>query len=217
MGPQGGRPPRWLAPLLVLRSPHLHEDLQLGAEQKDQLPGVIQGVMDSLRSDAQALASLAPAQRQERMQGLRRKLLEEMQKRLAPILRPEQQQRLQEVQLQMRGLEAFVDPAVQSALKLSEEQTSKVAALAEAMRQEVQQLLAAAQGTGRPQEAMPKVAALRQSYREKLLALLTDEQKTSWQGMIGKPFQPRPGPGGPGGGRPGQAGADHEPDFDEDF
>jgi hypothetical protein len=217
-GPGGpGSPPPWLAPLLVLRNPRLHDELHASAEQKDQLTRTAQEVLEILRGDSQGLASLAPAQRQERVQQLRRQMAEQMRTRLAPILRPEQQQRLAEIHLQMRGLEAFTDPAVQSALKLTPEQTGKAVATFEAMRKEVQQLLTAAQGNR--QEARPKLVALRQSYREKLTALLTDEQKTAWQALHGKPFQPRQGPAGPLAGPaqgPGGA-APQELDFDEDF
>ena len=216
-GPQGGGAPPWLAPLLLLRNPRLHDELQASAEQKDKLTRTTQELLQTMRGEAQGLASLAPAQRQERVQQLRRQLAEQMRTRLAPILRPEQQQRLAEIHLQMRGLEAFTDPAVQSALKLTPEQTVKATATFEAMRKEVQQLFAAAQGNR--QEARPKLVALRQSYREKLTGLLTDEQKAAWQALHGKPFQPGQGPaGGPAGPGQGPGGeAALELDFDEDF
>jgi hypothetical protein len=199
--------PPWRAPLLMLRNPSLQEELELTADQKGQLDQVLRQVGERFQGEGQALQALEPAQRREKMQDLTHKVAEEAAKSLAPLLQPVQQQRLREIQLQMRGPQAFSDPAVHEALKLTAEQIQQMTTLAESMRKEIQGLFS---GGGAGSEARGKVTSIRTAYVEKFIALLTDEQKAAWQTMTGKPFQPKTAPASSGGGFP-------QPGFDSDF
>ena len=56
------------------------------------------------------------------------------------------------------------------------------------MTKEVQPLMKEAKTGGNPQEILAKVTRLRLDCQTKIEALLNNEQKKQWQGMIGQPL-----------------------------
>jgi hypothetical protein len=105
-------------------------------------------------------------------------------KALRDMLRPEQARRLRQVALQQRGPDAFNDPAVAQALRLTPEQREKVRKLHEEAHRF---------GPGGPRPGNPW---------EQIVSLLTDEQRAQWQELTGEPFKgkiqpPHPNFGGP--------------------
>lgn len=117
------------------------------------------------------------------------KKYEELQKKaLADSLSPEQLKRLKQIQLQQRGAQAFQDPEVQTALKMTDEQKEKVKTIAEDARKDMGELFKNA-GGGNREEAMKKFAAFRKEVMDKTTSVLTDDQKKSWKDMVGEPFE----------------------------
>jgi len=111
------------------------------------------------------------------------------------ILEPEQAKRLAQIRLQLRGSQAFADPSVQTALKLSDEQKENIKTLLSDYEKDTKNL--AKEGF----EGFVKIGALRKETQDKVTSVLTAPQKAQWQEMIGAEFKMRGfggfGPKGP--------------------
>jgi hypothetical protein len=129
------------------------------------------------------------------------------------ILTAKQRKRLDEISLQQRGGSALSDPQVAEALKLTEKQQQQIQATQLAAAKEMQDLaLEQMKGffdfNGNPlamQNALEKMRKNQQAFQklgqqvqqlsratsEKLLNVLTQEQKTKWKELTGKPFRSR--------------------------
>jgi hypothetical protein len=136
--------------------------------------------------------------------GFRKKveqLHQDAEKAVDDVLTAEQRKRLDELSLQQRGGQALADPAVADALKLTDEQRTKIQTIQTDAARQMQQLAAQAmQGflnTGpnvaalqkSSQELNKKMADLQQEAGKQMLDVLTAEQKSKWHDMQGKPFR----------------------------
>ncbi|HEY1784386.1 MAG TPA: protein kinase [Pirellulales bacterium] len=120
-----------------------------------------------------------------------------LERALADSLTAEQRQRLRQIVLQGRGLQAFSDPDIAAELQLSQEQMDRIQALNGERRR--------AQWS--PEDAGPPWARNRQEvgsmFRDQMLDVLNDEQKSRWNQLTGLPFKGelarghRHGPWGP--------------------
>ncbi len=203
-GQQGGPPPPRMGGMRqgppmggigLLLNPRVSAELRLTPEQIDQLealhPAPGQG-MERRGGGDQGEGGPPPGGGHE----------EEM-KKLKAILNADQFKRFTEIELQAMGPRAFTRPDVVKQLGLSDDQVEKIKGVLEANRPQ------RGQGGPPPQDgaADPRAKVLAQ-----VTALLTNDQKSKWTSMIGKPFKlplMRRGPGGrggPGGGGPGGPG-----------
>jgi hypothetical protein len=119
------------------------------------------------------------------------KKYEELQKKaLADALSPEQLKRLKQIQLQQRGLRAFQDPEVQTALKMTDDQKEKVKTIAEDSDKDRRELFkGAVGGGGNREEMMKKITAYNKEVMDKTTAVLSEDQKKTWKDMVGEPFE----------------------------
>jgi hypothetical protein len=101
------------------------------------------------------------------------------------VLKPEQFKRIKQIQVQGAGLDAFLQPAVQKELKLTDEQKDKVKAAAKEYRKASDEI----QNGNNATAARKKLTGLRDETLKKLVALLTEEQQKTWKEMTGEPFQ----------------------------
>jgi serine/threonine protein kinase len=112
-------------------------------------------------------------------------------KALPDILRPAQAKRLQQIALQQRGAFALADPEVAAAVRLTDEQKTKVQSIGE-------KAFVGLPGPTRhgPRPDWKKFEEADRSAKEAILNLLTPEQKARWDKLTGEPFtgQIRPGP-----------------------
>jgi hypothetical protein len=141
--------------------------------------------------------------------------------KLAEILLPHQIDRLNQIFVQVAGVEALRDEEIAKELGISEAQTTKIAevrrANQEAMGEQMRELFGG--GGGDRDAARAKMEEIRKANDAKVLAVLSPEQQKKFEEMKGKPFKMpegagrggfggRGGPGGPGGG-PGRRGGDN--------
>ncbi|MCE9554469.1 MAG: hypothetical protein K8T91_13970 [Planctomycetes bacterium] len=119
---------------------------------------------------------------EERMTKIQERI-KENEKALAGVIGGEQMTRLKQISLQTRGVIAFSDPTVVTALTLTDEQKDKIKAIQEEAR--------TARGEfnrEKPEESRAKIEAARKAAAEKVQAVLTTEQATKWKELIGAPF-----------------------------
>jgi len=131
--------------------------------------------------------------------------------KLAEILLPNQLKRLNEIFVQVNGLNALQDDDIAKELAITEAQKTKLAevrtANGEAMRSQGREAFAGLDDAARA----AKFAEMRKEADAKLLAVLTPDQQKKFEEMKGKPFAMpegagRGGFGGGGGGNRGRGG-----------
>lgn len=114
---------------------------------------------------------------------------------LAEHLSKEQMTRLEQIQLQIRGIRALDDDDVVAKLEINEEQQLKIAEALEKQEAEGRKLMEEVRSAGREggREAFAaireKVEALQAEAEEQVLALLTAAQKEKWNSLTGKKFE----------------------------
>ena len=113
------------------------------------------------------------------------KLPAEVMVAIGKILNDKQMKRFKQIELQTRGNNAFKDKAVQSELKMSEEQTKSVASLIEDSNKEIAEMFKG----GFNKDSIEKMATARKEAKEKILTVLTKDQRKTWRDMIGEEFK----------------------------
>lgn len=169
---------------MMLRMPEVQTELKLSDEQKTKVDGMLQQIRDERQGAFQELQGQGPEAIQKKIAEWRAS----EEKKVNELLNADQQKRYRQLQLQQRGVSAVADKPVADALKLSDEQKSKVQALLDTQRQEMRTLFEGARGPGNFQELRPKMEVLRKQTDEKITALLTADQQKQWKEMLGAPF-----------------------------
>jgi hypothetical protein len=178
----------------LLTNKGVQKELKVTDEQAGKLDTFAQEMREKQREQFEKFRDVPKEERREKMQEMGRTMNAELLKGLRGILQPEQVKRFEQIQLQQSGPNAFLTPRVQEALKLTDDQKSKIRELNDELGQSMRDL---AQDFQSDREgAMKKVIALRKQAAEKAVGLLTDEQKRSWKELTGEPyevkFEPRP-------------------------
>lgn len=195
----------------LLRMPEVQAELKVDDAQKALLEGVMRpqfgpggfrGGQPGERPNFEEIRKQMEARRLEQ------------EKKIAEVLDKNQMARLKQLDLQRQGIRAIGRPDVQTALKLSADQKSKVQAALQAERTGVQALFQPSGDGGRPdfQTIGPKMQELRASTDAKLNAVLTPQQKTQFTQMQGAKFNfpaPQFGRGGFGRRGGGQGGGNN--------
>ncbi len=110
----------------------------------------------------------------------------EMIEEINAALTPEQLARFKQIALQSGTVATFLDPSVTRALKLDDQQKADLLAIQNEARRTIQADVRSGK-LGR-EEIARKALQLRQEGRGKALALMSPEQKATWEALIGKPF-----------------------------
>ncbi len=116
----------------------------------------------------------------------RREVMQAGEEAAAAILRPEQQKRIAQIVLQVRGLSALNEPSVARQLGLTLDQREELGELRTLRGQESRQEVKL-----RPRLEINRknLAEIDRKYLAKGLERLTDEQKAKWRELTGKPIE----------------------------
>jgi Spy/CpxP family protein refolding chaperone len=121
--------------------------------------------------------------------GDRRAKFEELEKEnkkfLEDTLSAAQRKRLEQITLQVSGLQQLTRPEVARVLGLTEEQQSKFKEMQKEARKALVELISSKDREGRNE----KLAKLREEVDKKIEAVLTDEQKAKARELVGEPFK----------------------------
>jgi len=199
----GGRGPAGL-----LMMPEVQKELGLSETDVTKLTEKLrEGRPERGAGNREEFQNLSDEERQKRREEFR-KQAEEMAKKSDEIIKSSlteaQFKRLGELRLQREGVNAFERSDIAEKLKLTAEQKEKITKLTEEGRPQFGRRGPGA-GAGGAEGERPNFEEMR-ARREKLstevVAVLTPEQKTSWDNMQGARFEfPQRGPGGEVGGR----------------
>jgi Spy/CpxP family protein refolding chaperone len=180
--------------LFLLRNETVQKDLSLTDDQKAS----VQKLLDSAQEARSSLQGLQGEERTAKMQELRKAQDE----KVAGILNDKQKARLKEIGLQVRGASALTDKEVAESLKLTDDQVNKIKEIVDAMQKDVQEAFQSAGQGGDRTAVREKATKIRKDSTDKMLAVLSAEQKASFEKMQGAKIDlPQGGFGGPGGGR----------------
>jgi hypothetical protein len=118
---------------------------------------------------------------------------EDLHKSLDGILKPEQVKRFDQIDVQQAGVQAFEMRRVQEKLKLTDGQKAEMQRINREMMGSLADLLsrgAARSGDIRKdtEELVRQVFPVRAQALVKCIAVLTDEQKATWNDLNGEPF-----------------------------
>jgi Spy/CpxP family protein refolding chaperone len=213
-GPGGGV----VGPLMLINIEAVQKDLGLKEDQISKLKTIGEQSREEMRSAFTGGFGGRDQSDEERAKA-REKMAESI-KKVNEILDASQRDRLKQIGWQFAGPQAYQNAEVVEALKISKEQQDKLAAVAQEFLDKQRDLAPrGGQGGGggeRPnfEEMRKKRTELNEARDKALSEVLTADQRDQFAKLMGKKFdtaQLRGGFGGPGGGRPGQAGGGANP------
>jgi LTXXQ motif family protein len=163
------------------------DELKVSEELKEKL---LQHVMEQIMETGPFLDSLAKTgeEREKKLSEHRKKAEEKLAKVLKETLNADQLTRLRQIELQQERGFALGQAELVKELKITDQQRKQFVAITQEFQKKVQPLIKEAQSGGKPEEIRPKVLEMRDETAKKLEAVLTDEQKEKWKGMLGEPF-----------------------------
>ncbi len=187
---------------MLLRMKPVQDEVKLSADQREKVTKIADDAMEAMRDSFSNLRDASPEERREAMEKFA-KQSGETDKKITEILKPEQAARVKELSLQLRGVGALSDPEVATALKLTDDQKTKLADMAAANRPASGQR--GGGGAGASDEDRAARAKARAEREAKTLEVLTADQREQFSKMQGKKFefpapQGRPGAGTGAGG-----------------
>ncbi len=178
----------------ILDSPRVRDELKLDAAQSEGLDA------SAKRFEAEMqVANVGGAADQKAIDAV----YERCCSRQAELLRPEQYRRLRQIWIQRRGFMALMDPEIRSKLGLSDGQNGRLDALESRYRANVSaemrvlneehERFITGEGTVRQyvtakRRYIEAIQTLQAGCHKDCLAVLTAEQTSAWERLIGEPF-----------------------------
>lgn len=169
----------------VIMAPNVQKELKFTDEQSGKVRDTVMELGGKYRDQFMALRDLPESERPAKVRELSKALTDDVKKALS--LSDEQAKRYDQIVLQQRGLQAFIDPDFQTKLRFTDEQKQKASELSTEARQKSEDIRKDA-GDNR-EELMRKFIELRKEYADKAIALLSDDQKKTWRELTGEPFE----------------------------
>jgi hypothetical protein len=184
--------------VFLLLLDEVQQELRLTSQQQELLQAVLADLEDQRRGIFQGGPGRGDRDNaSEEIRAAMQKLSDQGEKLVMSVLEPDQAYRLRQLRLQWSGVRALARPEIARQLKLSEAQQTSISSLLQSDSDR--------QGRTRPDDQ-----SSREDMTAQIMALLTDQQKQTWQSIQGDPFDfpdwsrrfgPR-GPRGRGGRRP---------------
>lgn len=212
----------------LLGSPEVQKELSVTDEQKGLIEDMVADLREQRRSSFsggggfQGFQNLSQEERQKLFDEMRKKgeeLTKKSDEMVNMILEPKQADRLNQLKIQRAGAGAFAMPDIQKKLGLTDDQKENVRKILEEARpqfdgqafrgfQNFQNLSEEErqQAINKAREEGEKIQQRFEKAKTDLIALLTADQKTTWEKVIGKKFDFAQPPGFGGGRRPGGPG-----------
>ncbi len=166
--------------LLVLRELAVHDELHLSDSQRQSL----QELNDRLDATFLALRNWPVEKRQEKIG----ELTAESKRYVATLLDAQQQRRLGQMSLQIRGIQSLLDTRVAERLGVSSGQVKRIEDLIQQAGEKLKELHTRA-SAGEAHEGLEEEAGrVRQQEQKKIVAVLSAEQQDKLRTLIGPPF-----------------------------
>jgi hypothetical protein len=164
-------------PLLLLRQKSVQEELKL-------TPEVVKKILDFTNKESDEYREglkLKGADKEKKFDALEKA----NQKFLEDNLSAEQRKRLNQITLQVTGLQQLNRPDVAKALDLTAEQQATFKRMNDEAKKQYEDILQAKTR----EDKNEKLAKLREAIDKKIVSVLTDEQKKKAREAVGEPFK----------------------------
>ncbi|MFN8221301.1 MAG: Spy/CpxP family protein refolding chaperone [Fimbriimonadales bacterium] len=183
----------------------VQKELAITDAQKTKIEDLATKAREDRRAMMEEMRNSGGQPDMEAMRAANEKMAAKQKKDLEGILNADQLKRLGEIDIQLQGGRALMNPEVQKKLNLTDDQKKKLTDIQADQREKMQQAMEDLRsGGGQPdrtemQKVMEKLNAENSAA---MLAVLTAEQKAQFEAMKGKPFKADPNirRGGGGGG-----------------
>ncbi len=216
-GPGGGFGRGGDITLGLLRVEEVRAELQIAPDQEEALTKLAEQARPE-RPDAD-FRSMSEEERTAFFEKMRKQMEEknaEMKDQLIEVLLPEQMDRLDEIALQVRGVQALSDDEVAGKLKITDAQKKELDKVREDLQTKMRDQMRELFASGDRDKMQEAFGTARKEMEDGILAVLSKDQQAEFEKMKGDPFEMPEGFGrggfgsrggggfgGPGGGRPG--------------
>jgi hypothetical protein len=180
---------------MLLSNASVQQELRLDATQVEKAKAVAEKVREKITA---ATSGLEGQERFAKIREMSKEINEEVHKSVSEFMNKDQVKRLHQIHHQVQGAQAFTDEHVQKHLKLTAEQKSEIEGIVQDSQQQMRSIFQESQGNR--EAAMAKMTELRKETISKIEGKLTGEQKATYKGILGAPFEIK-FEGRPGGGR----------------
>jgi len=168
-----------------LRRGDVQTDLKLTDDQKSKLTAAQEDMQGKMRDAFTSGGGTDP----EAMQATMKKLSDEMVTALKAIITPEQQKRLDEINVQLQGGNVLADPDMQKTLNLTADQLKQIKDLQDKQNEANASLMEKVQnGDIDRQEVGPMMQKNREALGVAMEKVLTDDQRAQLKKLGGAPF-----------------------------
>jgi Spy/CpxP family protein refolding chaperone len=185
--PPGGRG-MFGGPGMLLQQKAVQEDLKLDEDQIKKAKDALDKVAEEHKDDRAKLRDQNTSM-EERAE-IMKKITADTEKALKDVLKPEQTKRLNQIQLQVRGVDALNEEEVQKELKLSSEQKEEIKTITDDLRKQRGEVFRSIGGFDpeKMAEARKKMEAMNTEAMEKVGKVLKVDQKKSFDDLKGAKF-----------------------------
>lgn len=178
--------------LMMLRSADVQKELKMTQPQIEKLDAKQQEVFQAMQDARQGIdfQNMTDEQRQ----AFQKKMGDIQTKAVTDVLDTTQQKRFHQLELQQQGGNALLrNKEVAEAIKVTDDQKSKLQAIQQAAQEEMRNNRPDFSG-GQPspeemQKFMTKMQEMQKATNEKMLAVLTPVQLAKWKELTGEPFK----------------------------
>ena len=161
----------------LLEMEDIRAELQLGADQRSKLKEIQTARRENLQALAAEMKELTETQRREQRSAYQeelRILRTDVDAQVAQVLTPQQQGRLQQVMLQLRvrrrgAGNVLSEDEIATKLRVNDDQRARMRAIQKEIQKELQE----------------QIRRLRAKSQEQMLDVLSDEQRSQWEAMMG--------------------------------
>lgn len=194
----------------LLRMEEVQTELEISPQQKEAIEKMAEQARGE-RPDFGSIRDMDEDERQaffEKMRKQGEERVAQMKEQLEEVLLPQQMARLEEIGLQVRGMQALEDKEVAAKLKITEAQKEELADVREKLQEEMREKMREVFQGGGGGDIRETFGKMREDMEKKVLAVLTSDQQKQFEEMKGEPFEMPErstrgfggrGPGGPGG------------------
>lgn len=172
----------------LLANAAIQRELELGDDQKADMKTIVDRTQARVRelfgNMQDFLEAMGDEKREKELRAKGEALGKELVAELESVLLPHQLDRLQEILIQMRGIDVLEDPQIAKRLGLTSQQTSSLTSV----RTEMAQKLSSGVANSDLKVARDRLAAMRREREEKLLAILNSNQRKQFEAIQGEPF-----------------------------
>jgi len=172
---------------MLLSNESVQEELKLDDSQKEKAREFGEKSREKMTAAREELQGLDQEERGKKMREIMAESNSAARKAAAEILKPEQIKRLEGIELQVAGANAFEEEALQKKLNITGEQKTAISSIIQSSQEQTREIFQNA-GDDR-QAAMEKIREHRKETLAKVEGKLTDEQKSKYKELLGSPFE----------------------------